>query len=619
MTTLGLAAPAPGEGAVEVVPVPEFPGFAGVLGRYRLNWRSVAISLVFHAAAINLIPVLERMFPFRGEALRNVRVAAMEPLLIRVPLYAPRPARRPPGGRRGAAAKKAGGSGSGGAKLATPGGNRGEEASPAQSSEGPAGESRVVARRAFQLPPTPAPSPREQTLLQLMSPPEVKPPADLRLPQVMFWSQAPARAPRPPAKEFVMPGRSAQQARPAELTAPPRLEAPNADLRISDLKMAALEAPKPNPLLAVPPGTPMPVRSPDETAQPADVPPAVNSATGEAANVLALNPNPARLTDTIVVPPGIQISAQHVSSGQGGPGGGVGAGGGEGGAGAEGAGEGSGRGRVSGAGTGSGGGKGSGVGTGSGEGKGSGAGTGSGAGEGTGSGKESGSGRGAGEGSARGSGSGTGGGSGATGARAVAGGAGGSGSGSGLRTGAGDAGSGPGAGAAQALASMKLPDTGVPIRVVHPDNGVFDVIVQSAGGDQLSEIARVLTGRPVYTVYLRVGGPKDWILHYCVPKQPAQSTGPVIQLGSPSPLKAPFLRITVIPHPDAFARYSRTYFHGFLTPSGQFRALRPVRTEDAEIVPQLIPYLEKWDFRPATRDGKPVEVELVLVIPAAGS
>lgn len=75
----------------------------------------------------------------------------------------------------------------------------------------------------------------------------------------------------------------------------------------------------------------------------------------------------------------------------------------------------------------------------------------------------------------------------------------------------------------------------------------------------------------------------------------------------------------VIPHPDAFARNSRMYVHGFLTPSGQFRALRPVRSEDAEVVPQLIPYLKKWEFRPATRDGKPVEVELLLVIPAAGS
>ena len=166
---------------------------------------------------------------------------------------------------------------------------------------------------------------------------------------------------------------------------------------------------------------------------------------------------------------------------------------------------------------------------------------------------------------------------------------------------------------------MKLPETGVPIRMVHPETGVFDVIVQSASGDQYAETTKILTGRPVYTVYLKVGGPKDWILHYCAPKQAARSTGPVIQLGSPSPLRAPFPRTTVIPHPNAFARNSRTYFHGFLTPSGQFRALRPVRSEDAEVVPQLIPYLEKWEFRPATRDGKPVEVELLLVIPAAGS
>jgi hypothetical protein len=166
---------------------------------------------------------------------------------------------------------------------------------------------------------------------------------------------------------------------------------------------------------------------------------------------------------------------------------------------------------------------------------------------------------------------------------------------------------------------MKLPETGVPIRLVHPDNSVFDIVVQSAGADQEAQASGILTGRPVYTAYIRVGAPKDWVLHYCVPKQPARNTGPVVQLGSPSPLKAPFPRLTMIPRPEELVSKSRAFVHGFLTERGQFRALGAIRAEDAEMVAQLIPYLEKWEFRPATRDGKPVEVELLLVIPAAGS
>jgi hypothetical protein len=428
-------------------------------------------------------------------------------------------------------------------------------------------------------------------------------PADLRLPQVMFWAQAPALAPRPQAKKFILPGRVSQQARQAELTAPPRLEAPNVEMRITDLKVAGAQLPKPNPALPVPAGTPMPVRNQSETVQRTDAPPAVNAAQGEAVNVLALNPNPAPFSYTLVVPPGSQISAQHASSGQGESGDGSGSKSGESGKGTgqakEGAGTGEGSGPGKGAGAGSGGTAGSGAGFGGEGGFGSG---GSRGGTGAGGSGSSGSGSGSGSGSANGSGSGSG-----------------SGSGGGSGSGCGGTGAGGRAIAAQPPASMKVPETGVPIRLVHPDNGVFDIVVQSASADQVAQASGVLTGRPVYTEYIRVGAPKDWVLHYCIPTYPARNTGPVVQLGSPSPLKAPFPRLTMIPRPEEFVSKSRAFLHGFLTESGQFRALGAIRAEDAEMVAQLIPYLEKWEFRPATRDGKPVEVELLLVVPAAGS
>ena len=41
------------------------------------------------------------------------------------------------------------------------------------------------------------------------------------------------------------------------------------------------------------------------------------------------------------------------------------------------------------------------------------------------------------------------------------------------------------------------------------------------------------------------------------------------------------------------------------------------RGEDEGELAKLGPYLAQWEFRPAIRDGRPVEVEMLLVIPAA--
>ena len=57
-------------------------------------------------------------------------------------------------------------------------------------------------------------------------------------------------------------------------------------------------------------------------------------------------------------------------------------------------------------------------------------------------------------------------------------------------------------------------------RIMHPPNGNFDVVVTQAtvGGD-LPGIPTRLSGTPVYTVYLRVGDVKEWVLAFCLPAQ----------------------------------------------------------------------------------------------------
>jgi hypothetical protein len=158
-------------------------------------------------------------------------------------------------------------------------------------------------------------------------------------------------------------------------------------------------------------------------------------------------------------------------------------------------------------------------------------------------------------------------------------------------------------------------------RVEHPASGVFDVVVHSADADGLPESAGVLTGRPVYSVYLNVGGPREWLLQYCVPGGEVQTVGVaggVVRLASPSPLVAPYPRVTFRPPMKARPGVPYVVVHGFLEVSGRLENLRVLGAGGAEEAPSLLPVLQQWELRPATQDGRAVRVEVLLAIPVAG-
>ena len=76
---------------------------------------------------------------------------------------------------------------------------------------------------------------------------------------------------------------------------------------------------------------------------------------------------------------------------------------------------------------------------------------------------------------------------------------------------------------------------GTPLRIIHPNNGVFDiVVVQTSTSESFPDAAAALSGRPIYTVYLQVGATKEWVLQFCVPDKggPVQ-TGGLVSLGKP--------------------------------------------------------------------------------------
>jgi hypothetical protein len=161
--------------------------------------------------------------------------------------------------------------------------------------------------------------------------------------------------------------------------------------------------------------------------------------------------------------------------------------------------------------------------------------------------------------------------------------------------------------------------TGTPLRILHPSNGVFDVVVvQSSTSETFAEGADALSGRPIYTVYLQVGAPREWILQYCVPNMagPVQ-TGGLVKLGNPEPVRAPYPMVTVRPPEDWQHGSDYLLIHGFLDESGRFREMR-ILTSAAPQEPTteaLLQYLGYWEFRPAVLDGRPVKVEVILAVP----
>ena len=170
---------------------------------------------------------------------------------------------------------------------------------------------------------------------------------------------------------------------------------------------------------------------------------------------------------------------------------------------------------------------------------------------------------------------------------------------------------------ALSLARLGL-TSAVPIRTVHPNTGVFDIVVQSSSSDAWPDTIGLLSGKPVYTVYLQVGTQKDWVLQYCRPaevERALQAAGNVVQLGSPPPIKAPYPLVTVIPPRPLQPVADYFLVHGFLERGGRFKALRLVRESSRELREQLFPFLEQWEFRPGTRDGLPVLLEILLMIP----
>ena len=146
------------------------------------------------------------------------------------------------------------------------------------------------------------------------------------------------------------------------------------------------------------------------------------------------------------------------------------------------------------------------------------------------------------------------------------------------------------------------------------------MVVQTTPLNQYPESRGLLSGRPIYSVYISVGAQTDWTLYFCIPgEKSATSEGSVIQLGPPAvPVKAPYPTKLIRPEIALPSWEKYVLVHGYVNEQGRFEGLRVVRSTLPGIDQVLLASLTGWEFRAATRDGAAVMVEFLLSIPAKG-
>jgi hypothetical protein len=432
--------------------------------------------------------------------------------------------------------------------------------------------------RQFELPPTPRVDPVKQTLVQLDVPPDIQLKHDIPLPTALLWMDQPV--PPPMRKRFVAPPMKQLPKAIAKLPTAQSLQAPNQEVTIADLKLASVPLNDMPKLVHLPAKT-APIKS--AGTQPVREAPQIILPDPNQADVTALislPDSPVHTDQMVVIPPANQIAPSQSAGGPGGSAGSsVGSVGNRGGA--------PGAGSVAGN-------REQGLSASSSSGSGfHGAAPG-----GSHSSTLPGTSAGTGSASAAGNQPGT------------------SATGSGFSPREnGAAGNGTTAGGTGVSASGNLLASGLSdvTQISLPKAGKFSVVVMgSAAAGPYTESIGALSGKMVYTVYLSVGFRKKWILEYCLPKTAEQKTA---IRGRVVPLEAPWPFFMLRPNHLDGDTVDYLIVHGILNADGTFEQLAMIFPQEFEKKDLLMNSLKQWAFRPASRDGEPTAVEVLLIIP----
>lgn len=441
------------------------------------------------------------------------------------------------------------------AELHAPAGQRTSSTQPSVSLKAAASSGD---HRQFKLPPGVHVQAVKQTLIQTDLPPSITLKREIPVPTMLLWTETAAP---PMMKRFVAPPMRKEVARVTQsLPAAPSLSLPNRELNPAELNIASILSTE-TPHLVHPPAVASPVaRTGQEPAKQIPQVGVADSAQPNAVNLISLPAKPLRSSGMLVLPPANQIAPSDAglagslrphdgASGTGEQSGGL-----------------EGQGGLASAGS-------------AGERAGNGTGT--------------------------------------SGAAVAGAGTGGS---AGVAEGGGTDVAGGGNGANSAREGV-WSATGSPIgnvlprvtRIDLPKDGTFGVVVLgSASSSRYPETVGALSGKLVYTVYLKVGLRKSWILQYCLKTDTNQNSA---NGHSPTPIQAPWPFLIMRPDSGGTADPDYIIVHGSVTNSGKFDQLAVVFPNEFEKEQLLMSSLKLWAFRPASRDGVPVPVEVLLIIP----
>jgi hypothetical protein len=149
-------------------------------------------------------------------------------------------------------------------------------------------------------------------------------------------------------------------------------------------------------------------------------------------------------------------------------------------------------------------------------------------------------------------------------------------------------------------------------QITLPKDGQFGAVVVGESLEaQYPELTTVWGGRLAYTVFLHVGLARSWVLQYSLPRtDEASAAGTIARLEAPWPYNI------VRPNLAFDAAGGNTIMiHGFVNQSGRFEGLTIVFPPQFALAQFVLKSLENWQFRPASQNGQPAKVEVLLIIP----
>jgi hypothetical protein len=150
------------------------------------------------------------------------------------------------------------------------------------------------------------------------------------------------------------------------------------------------------------------------------------------------------------------------------------------------------------------------------------------------------------------------------------------------------------------------------VHITLPKDGNFGVVVVGSSlAEDYPETLHLWSGRLAYTVYLRVGVAKNWILQYSLPR-----VQEVASAGSAGRPDAPWPYDITRPSIDADSNTDAIMVHGFVNSAGRFEQLAVVFPTVLTEAKFLLHALQQWQFRPSMQSGQATSVEVLLIIPA---